>query len=185
MSIDEEQLKVAEQVEPLGLAEDTEAQVDAATAPALRENPVVKALKTVVPPLIVFAIFLGGWYIFTYVMLSERRRFLMPPPHETLQKGFLEWDNLSEILMGLWSTTQVAWWGLGIAILFGLITATLMSQARWVENSFYPYAVVLQTIPIIAWCRSSACGSTTASALGSSSASSSACSRSSPTRCLA
>ena len=28
--------------------------------------------------------------------------------------------------------------------------AIVMSQARWVEHSIYPYAIVLQTIPILA-----------------------------------
>ncbi len=129
---------------------DAEPQVDATTAPAPRESRVVRIMKTVVPPLIVFSFFLGGWYFFTYVMLSERRRFLMPPPHDVLQEGFLVWENHSEILMGLWATTQVTLWGFAIAIVLGMVFATLMSQARWIENSFYPYAVILQTIPIIA-----------------------------------
>ncbi|MEZ5229415.1 MAG: hypothetical protein R2710_22975 [Acidimicrobiales bacterium] len=28
--------------------------------------------------------------------------------------------------------------------------AVLMSQAKWVETSFYPYAVFLQTVPVLA-----------------------------------
>ena len=37
-----------------------------------------------------------------------------------------------------------------IAIVIGTLVAVAMSQARWVERSFYPWAVVLQTIPILA-----------------------------------
>jgi NitT/TauT family transport system permease protein len=33
-----------------------------------------------------------------------------------MQKGFLDWDNFSEILGGLWSSTKVALIGLIIAI---------------------------------------------------------------------
>lgn len=40
--------------------------------------------------------------------------------------------------------------GLAIAIAIGMTIAVAMSQARWVERSLYPYAVVLQTIPILA-----------------------------------
>ena len=40
--------------------------------------------------------------------------------------------------------------GLAIAIVLGMLFAILMSQAKWVERSLFPYAVVLQTIPILA-----------------------------------
>ena len=37
-----------------------------------------------------------------------------------------------------------------MAIVIGIGLAVVMSQARWVERSLYPYAVILQTIPILA-----------------------------------
>ena len=40
--------------------------------------------------------------------------------------------------------------GLAIAIVIGIGWAVLMSQARWVERSLFPYAVMLQCIPILA-----------------------------------
>ena len=107
-------------------------------------------LATLGPPLGVLALVLGIWNAFSYVLLKENQRFLMPPPHKVVQVGFLESENLTEILHGLWSTTQVAIVGLAISIVLGTLLAVAMSQARWVERSIYPYAVVLQTIPIIA-----------------------------------
>ena len=41
--------------------------------------------------------------------------------------------------------------GLAIAIVLGLSIAILMSQARWVERSIFPYAVALQAVPILAF----------------------------------
>ena len=35
-------------------------------------------------------------------------------------------------------------------MILGIVFAVLMSQAQWVETSFYPYAVLLQTVPILA-----------------------------------
>jgi NitT/TauT family transport system permease protein len=67
-----------------------------------------------------------------------------------LQVGFLEPYNLQELLEALWLTVRVAMVGLGIAIVIGMTLAIAMSQARWVERSLYPYAVILQTIPILA-----------------------------------
>jgi NitT/TauT family transport system permease protein len=107
-------------------------------------------LGTVVPPIVVAAVFIGVWLVVSYEVLSPRQRFLLPPPQRVIRVGFLDFHNLSEVLRGLWSTTQVALVGLFIAVALGLIFAILMAQARWIERSFYPYAVVLQTIPILA-----------------------------------
>ena len=101
------------------------------------------------PPVAVLAVFLAGWLLVSYVLLDPGIRFLLPPPQQVLFVG-LQWDSLSEILDALWSTTQVSLIGLGVAIVIGMTFAILMSQARWVERSMYPYAVVLQTIPILA-----------------------------------
>jgi NitT/TauT family transport system permease protein len=50
----------------------------------------------------------------------------------------------------MWSSTKVAFWGLLIAILLGFLLAIVMSQAKVVERAIFPYAVVLQAIPILA-----------------------------------
>jgi NitT/TauT family transport system permease protein len=107
-------------------------------------------LGTLAPPLAVMALVLAVWNAFSYWLLKPNQRFLLPPPHKVVQVGFMESENLTKILKALWSTTQVALVGLAIAIVLGVLLAVLMTQAKWVERSIYPYAVVLQTIPIIA-----------------------------------
>lgn len=107
-------------------------------------------LRRVLPPLVVLGLVLGIWYAFSYVLLDESQRFLLPPAHRVVRVGVLDTGNLTEILRALWSTTQVAVVGLAIAIVLGTSLAVAMSQARWAEDSLYPYAVILQTIPIIA-----------------------------------
>jgi NitT/TauT family transport system permease protein len=102
------------------------------------------------PPAVVFALVIGVWYLVSYVLLSPDRRFMLPPPHNVIKVGFLTWENLHELLNGLKLTTEVAMIGLAIAIGLGVAAAILMSQARWLERSLFPYAVVLQTIPILA-----------------------------------
>ncbi|MDQ1394584.1 MAG: NitT/TauT family transport system permease protein [Acidimicrobiaceae bacterium] len=107
-------------------------------------------IGTVVPPIVVATVVVAIWLVVSYEVLSPRQRFLLPPPQQVIRVGFLDFHNLSEVLRGLWSTTQVALVGLFIAIALGLVFAILMAQALWIERSFYPYAVILQTIPIIA-----------------------------------
>jgi NitT/TauT family transport system permease protein len=102
------------------------------------------------PPLVVLIAVLGAWYAVSYLLLSPDRRFLVPPPHAVVQIGFLTWDNLIELLQALSLSARVALLGLAIAVALGMGVAILMHQARWIERSIYPYAVILQTIPILA-----------------------------------
>jgi len=102
------------------------------------------------PPALVALAVLGLWYLLTYMVLTGSQRLLLPPAHEVVRDGLLTWRFLSVILAGLWSTTQVTLYGLGIAIVFGMGLAMLMSQARWLERTIFPYAVVVQAVPIVA-----------------------------------
>jgi NitT/TauT family transport system permease protein len=127
------------------------------TLPTLPERAggkggVARQFLTIVgPPMAVAAVIVVIWLMLSYFLLEETQRFLLPPPQEVLKVGFLEWDNLRQILVqGLLPTTQVAMTGLAIAIVLGMLWAILMSQAAWIERSTYPYAVIIQTIPIIA-----------------------------------
>jgi NitT/TauT family transport system permease protein len=109
-----------------------------------------RTLAQIAAPFGVFVLVMAVWLFISYVALEPRRRFLMPPPQDVLLNGLLNPTNLSVILAGLWSTTQVALVGLALAIAIGTLIAVAMIQARWVEWSIYPWAVVLQTIPILA-----------------------------------
>ena len=122
-------------------------------------------LTRITGPVIVFGCFVGTWYLAHYVLMSENRRFLVPPPHAVVQEAFLTGSvdggtatlatsaggGLSDQLEALWLSAQVALLGLSIAIVIGIALATLMSQAKWVEQAIYPYLVALQAIPILAF----------------------------------
>jgi NitT/TauT family transport system permease protein len=105
---------------------------------------------SVLPPLVLGAFVIAGWYGISYGLLDERRRFLLKPPHEVLAQGFLDWPTFSEMLSGLWSSTQVAMIGLVISIAIGFLFATIMSQAKTIERAVFPFMVTLQAIPILA-----------------------------------
>ncbi|GMA32686.1 ABC transporter permease [Litorihabitans aurantiacus] len=89
------------------------------------------------------------WSFVSLVVLSPERRFLLPPPHEvvaTLGRPAV----MGPMLEALGRTTLVAALGLAIAIAVGTVWAVLMAQSRWAERVLYPYAVIMQTIPILA-----------------------------------
>ncbi|MDX6332572.1 MAG: NitT/TauT family transport system permease protein [Streptomycetaceae bacterium] len=108
------------------------------------------SLARILAPVVVFALVLGLWTYASDHLIDPTSRFLLPPPLSVLKVGLLDWQNLSEILSALWTTTSVALTGLAISMVIGVALGILMSQARWVEYSVYPYAVALQTIPILA-----------------------------------
>jgi NitT/TauT family transport system permease protein len=110
----------------------------------------VALARTVAPPFVVFAVVIGVWLFVSYVVLDAPRRFLLPPPQDVVSVGFFQAANRDEIFSALWSTTRIAVVGLAWAIALGTSFAIMMSWGRWVERSFYPWAVVLQTLPLLA-----------------------------------
>jgi len=108
------------------------------------------SLEIALPPILLGLVIIGIWYYVSYVVLDERRRFLLRPPHRVLTVGFLDWDNFHEILSSLWVSTKVALIGLAIAVVLGILIAVLMSQAKIAERAIFPYMVTLQAIPILA-----------------------------------
>lgn len=106
--------------------------------------------RTFLPPLGVLAVILAGWYFVSYEVLDDTEKFLLPPPHEVLIDGFLDPEVRSDQLSALWVTSQAALIGLLVAVVIGCFMAVAMSQARWIERSLYPWAILLQTVPILA-----------------------------------
>ena len=126
------------------------AEQDAPAQPGSTSSRWRRIAWTVIPPLVFFALFVGFLYLVSYVILSPQRQFLLPPPHDIVQNGLFDRDNLREQLTALKDTAEVALIGLGIAFVIGTSLAILMSQAKWIERSLYPYAVIVQVTPILA-----------------------------------
>ncbi len=101
-------------------------------------------------PLLVFGVIIGAWYAVSDLLLTQQQQFMLPPPHQVLQVGFFTWSNFTSLMSALRLTAEVTFIGLAISIALGVAAALLMSQAKWIENSLYPWAVVLQTVPILA-----------------------------------
>ena len=102
------------------------------------------------PPIAVLALLIGFWYLLSMVILPVDRRFLLPAPHQIITEGFLNGPVIRDIVRSLGLTALVALSGLVAAIVVGVAWGIGMSQARWIELSLFPYAVVLQCIPILA-----------------------------------
>jgi NitT/TauT family transport system permease protein len=109
-----------------------------------------RAARVAGPPLVVAAAFIGLWYLVANALIPTESRFVLPEPHVVVDRAVLDWDRLSEILDNLWATTWVTVVGLSISIALGIALAVVMNQASWIERTLFPYAVALQTVPVIA-----------------------------------
>lgn len=120
--------------------------------------------ELILGPLAVFSAVIAVWYLIAWRYLPgllgqddtgpdaalRLRNTLLPYPHDVVNEAFLNWENLQELLLGLWLDIKLSFFGLAISIVMGVSAAVAMSQAKWVERSFYPYAVFLQTVPVLA-----------------------------------
>lgn len=102
-----------------------------------------------VGPFVVLLLVIGLWYLVSYAVLDPGRRFLMPPPHMVVTDGLFG-SAAPAMWEALGRTTTVALTGLAIAAAIGISWAVVMSQSRMMENALFPYAVVLQCVPILA-----------------------------------
>ncbi|MEB3357986.1 MAG: ABC transporter permease [Synechococcales bacterium] len=73
--------------------------------------------------------------------------YLLPGPIQVFQALVQDWGDLFPALL---ITLQIMLAAFGAAIASGLLIAILFAQSKWIERSFFPYAVVLQTTPIVA-----------------------------------
>jgi NitT/TauT family transport system permease protein len=126
------------------------AELTLASSPPGRQGRMKRLLVVLGPPLVTFGIFVGIAYLVSYVILSPDRRWLLPPPHDVVKNGLLNRQHLHDQLSALWDTAQVSLAGLAIAFVIGATIALAMSQAKWIERSIYPYAVIVQVTPILA-----------------------------------
>ncbi|WP_375496784.1 ABC transporter permease [uncultured Jatrophihabitans sp.] len=107
-------------------------------------------VQGMIGPTVVFGVVIGIWYFVTYVVLEADLRYEFPPPDQVIHDGFINSYNRSQLLHALLRTAEVTFVGLAISMVLGTLSAVIMVQAKWLENSLYPWAIMLQTVPVLA-----------------------------------
>jgi NitT/TauT family transport system permease protein len=102
-------------------------------------------MRKVLPPLILGVLLLGGWE--AAVRVFGIAPYLLPGPVAIARTLVADWQTLAE---SWWITMSIALAALAAAVILGLGLAVLFSASKWVERSFFPYAVILQVTPIVA-----------------------------------
>ena len=102
-------------------------------------------MPKVLPPLILGLLLLAGWE--AAVRVFHIAPYLLPGPVAIVRTLMVDWQTLAE---SWWITMSIALAALAAAVVLGVALAVLFSASKWVERSFFPYAVILQVTPIVA-----------------------------------
>ncbi|MGD0798533.1 MAG: ABC transporter permease [Acidobacteriaceae bacterium] len=100
---------------------------------------------TILSAAAIFAALLLLWIAIVKLFLIPP--YLLPSP---AQVAYAAAANLSSLLTSLGITAAAAAGGLLASIVVGVLIALLFAQSRWVRRMFYPYTILLQTVPIVA-----------------------------------
>jgi NitT/TauT family transport system permease protein len=99
----------------------------------------------IVLPIVTLALGVVAWDV--VVRLKDIPPFILPGPGLVAATVVSDWPLLWASLLVTLTTTCYA---LALAFVGGVGLAFLFNQSRWMEHSFYPYAVILQVTPVVA-----------------------------------
>ncbi len=99
----------------------------------------------VVPPLLLFLLVLLSWQV--SVTVFDVPPYLLPSPKAVLAAAT---PRSSELFLATAVTGAGALSGFLLSVLVGSLIALVFSQSRVIRSSCYPYAIFLQTVPIVA-----------------------------------
>lgn len=100
---------------------------------------------SILPPVISLFGMLVAWEII--VRSLSIAAYLLPPPSVIATAGI---SNISSLASASVVTARSALVGFSLSIVLGISLAVLLGTSRILERAFYPFAVFLQTVPIVA-----------------------------------
>ncbi|HEV7507064.1 MAG TPA: ABC transporter permease [Thermoanaerobaculia bacterium] len=104
-----------------------------------------RTLANVLPPAVIAVLVLAAWE--AVVRLRHTPEYLLPSPLRIAAALRDDWPMLYPSLLQTLAITGEA---LLAAALLGAGLAVLLIQAKWIERSLFPFAVILQVTPLVA-----------------------------------
>ena len=115
------------------------------TRATVEQSGLRELARAALPPALTFVIVVALWE--GAVRGFAVPRFLVPPPSDVLMAG---WTERATLAGALFTTAQGAGLGFLLSVSVGTSVGLLFSLSRWLERGLYPYALFLQTVPIVA-----------------------------------
>ena len=110
-----------------------------------RSDRMNSLLRQVVPPVALALVVISVWQ--GVVSVFGIQKYLLPSPWQVATALA---ENRSELAGAAWFTVKAALGGLVASTIAGVTVAILFSQSAMLRRSAYPYAIYLQTAPIVA-----------------------------------
>lgn len=104
-----------------------------------------KLASRVIPPIAVLVLFVALWELL--LRLFAIPPYLLPKPSDIGQAAI---ENSANLFISVRTTVVEALLGFAASVVLGVLFAIALALSKTVERSVYPYAIVMQTIPIVA-----------------------------------
>lgn len=111
----------------------------------LRRRRVARGAGVALPPLLVLIATVSIWQI--WVTVRHVPAYLVPAPSQVWQRFTQDHDLLWEAFRATFTSALT---GFAAAIALGFLIAIVFSANRLIQRCFYPFAIILQTTPILA-----------------------------------
>ena len=95
--------------------------------------------------MLIFAALLLVWL--AVIRLFHIPGYLVPSPLQVAQVAMSRFPSLATSFL---ITSAAAVGGLAASVIVGLLVSLVFAQSRWFRRMFYPYTILLQTVPIVA-----------------------------------
>lgn len=102
-------------------------------------------LRLTLPPGVFLALLIAGWQVAT--MILKPPVYLVPSPQAVWHAA---WENADQLGWAIPLTGAAALSGFLLSLVAGTMLGLLFSQSKILERGIYPYAIFLQTVPIVA-----------------------------------
>lgn len=102
-------------------------------------------IKTMVPPLVLLLVLMGIWHF--SVVVFEIKKFVIPGPLAVLSTFYSE---AGDLLRATGVTALATACGFLASLIVGSLIAIAFAESKIIRTSCYPYAILLQTVPVVA-----------------------------------
>lgn len=119
--------------------------VPAVPPKAKRGLKIGRLARNFLPPVILFVALLALWQYLVGALNVQP--YILPKPTSIASEM---WTSRGILLQNGWVTLKEVLGGFGVALVVGVVLATLMAESGLMRRTIYPLIVTSQTVPIIA-----------------------------------
>jgi NitT/TauT family transport system permease protein len=102
-------------------------------------------IRTLWPPVLAAVAGIGLWH--AAVVATDAPPYLVPAPIAVAREA---WTHAAELTVATLRTAAAATVALAASVAGGLVIAFVLAQSATLARALYPYAIFLQTVPIVA-----------------------------------